>query len=224
MNPFLYIIFPATFAGFSLIHHYVIMFFCVFGFWVFSKSTEYIFDIEPVTVYVTGIDSTGINHSVAKYWKNGIPILLTEGSGNESTTALTISGNDIYVTGNGIDPITRNSVAKYWKNGRPVKLTNGTSNAFTFSIAVSGNDVYVAGIESGTNGNFIAKYWKNGNAVALTDESTNSFANAIAVSQNDIYVAGSEGSIAKYWKNGHAVDLSEGTLHETASGIFISTI
>ena len=86
-----------------------------------------------VDVYVAGFEEKGSGY-VAKYWKNGQAIELTDGTTNAAATSISVSGNDVYVCGS----IEGNAV--YWKNGNPVTL--GAGNAT--SITVSGNDVYVA--------------------------------------------------------------------------------
>jgi hypothetical protein len=167
-------------------------------------------------VYVAGWELMGTK-TVAIYWKNNQPFVLTDGSADAEATSIVIAGGDVYVVG------YENGVAKYWKNNQPVSLTNGLHQAIAYSIAVVGSDVYVAGSES--NGTVqVAKYWKNGQAILLTNGSgVQGGARSITVLGNDIYVAGWEGdligssggtgSVAKYWKNGQAVSLTNGTTY-----------
>ncbi|MEO7393576.1 MAG: hypothetical protein ABIU11_01460 [Chitinophagaceae bacterium] len=190
---------------------------------------------EEVDVYVAGYEYNGSGY-VAKYWKNSSPVTLGDGDAN----SITVSGNDVYVCGDGVGGAT------YWKNGSPVTLGDGDAN----SIAVSGNDVYVAG---GIGPH--AVYWKNGNLkylpentrpVQSTDNypivSTVSVANSIFISGSDIYIAGGEeitklispypslgyiyGISALYWKNGNAVYLILGSYYNSkadeAYSIFVS--
>jgi hypothetical protein len=139
---------------------------------------------------------------VAKYWKNGVPVILSDSTKINSASSIAISGSDVYVAG--FESVWSLNTAKYWKNSQPVVLS--TRQSETNSIAVSGNDVYVAGWED-----FKPTYWKNGIPVKLSDETGN--ANSIAVSgSGDVYVAGKEntatGTVVKYWKNGNPVTLS----------------
>src|SRR5665213_2916543 len=171
-------------------------------------------------VYVAGWDDgiTGQTPMVAKYWKNGIGINLTNCSYPDAATSIIFSVNDVYVAGYE-DDVHGYQFATYWKNGIPVTLPNDSVLNFANSIAVSGNNIYVAG----SLGSFfidrpgprIAKYWKNSNLVNLTDSSERGFASSIAVSGNDVYIAGSVAPpslggriVPVYWKNGSAVYLT----------------
>ena len=186
-----------------------------------------------VDVYVAGSERNGMN-SVAKYWKNGNSVSLSDGNYNAMATAIAIHNGDVHVIG--FETRGNITVALYWKNGNPVFLTNGYSRAT--AIAVSDNDVYVAGWEIGNNGTRISKFWKNGVPVSI---SGNPPASAMAINGNDIYVAGSENdgdsytyigesgdtvyanySVAKYWKNGIPVTLSNGHSDATTTAISLS--
>ncbi len=145
-----------------------------------------------------------------RYWKNGSPLSLSFTSGQkiQYTTAIAVSGNDVYVAGYDFNGLPANLnilwtpryVAKYWKNGTEIILKDGTNGIYTTAIAISGNDVYVAGYDN------VAKYWKNGTEVILTDGSR---ATAIAISGNDVYVAGVGVGGWKYWKNGVSTAISD---------------
>ena len=188
----------------------------------------------------------------AAYLKNETKIELPSGSTGSISTAIAVSGNDVYVAGTGITGNIYNGpqkyIAKYWKNSNAINLTDGTNSAQAWSIAVSGNDVYVGGIElngrsyqdaSGfTYKKSIAKYWKNSQPLILTDGSEDAYAESIAVSGTDVYVAGTEWngksyqiqgsadtyrkSVAKYWKNGKPINLTDGTEDAVAKSIAVS--
>jgi len=116
---------------------------------------------------------------VAKYWKNGVPVSLSDGTENAVINSVFIDGSDVYAAGyenEYVDNLYYISNAKYWKNGVSVTLTDGTYNATALSIAVSGTDVYVSG--NGKNG---AVYWKNGVEVALANGTGNASAFSIFV-------------------------------------------
>jgi len=127
-------------------------------------------------VYVAGMewngnsyqDYSGNTHkkSVAKYWKNGTAVNLTDGTEDAVANSIIVSGTDVYVAG------TVYGYATYWKNGVAVQLTDGIEFSEAKAIAVSGTDVYVAGTV-----NAHAAYWKNGVVVRLSN--VESYANSI---------------------------------------------
>jgi hypothetical protein len=115
------------------------------------------------TNYITNSSggSTGTNN-VARYWKNGVPVLLSYSPSTESIcTSIFVSGNDIYTTGYGTRAVNTNA-PHYWKNGIPVELSLSSSVGRTTTAFVLNNNVYVGGyINNGglTTGGAI---WKNG--------------------------------------------------------------
>jgi hypothetical protein len=87
-------------------------------------------------VYVAGwegdfIGRVGGTGSVAKYWKNGQAVSLSNGTTYAYSGSIAIFGSDVYVAGHEGSTILR---AKYWKNGQAVTL-GGNSN-FANSIVV----------------------------------------------------------------------------------------
>lgn len=157
-------------------------------------------------VYIAGTTQTGTK-TLATYWKDGTPTVLSSGVNNEVGLGIYVSGTDVYVCGY---ETSTSTLAKYWKNGVAVPLTDGSNFAQAYSIFVSGNDVYVSGYEFSPGGIAIAKYWKNGIGVPLTDGTKPSNAMAIFVSGSDVYVAGHENyTTAKFWKNGISTTLTD---------------
>jgi hypothetical protein len=85
-------------------------------------------------VYVAGwegdwIGRLGGTGSVAKYWKNGQEVQLTNGSSYAYPSSIALFGSDVYVAG------TESNTALYWKNGQTVPVTVST-NAWASSILV----------------------------------------------------------------------------------------
>lgn len=174
-----------------------------------QKDLNSVNSSPQVNVYVAGYEHNGpvgssSTHAVAKLWKNGIPVNLSDGSRSTFPASVFVQGNDVFVCGN--EENNNVPMAMYWKNGIPFKLSPGIINTVALSITVVGNDVYVAGF-SMTMGGSHAMYWKNGNPVYLS-YSTYGYSSAysIAVSGSDIYVAGQDDvGQAVYWKNGNPV-------------------
>lgn len=156
-------------------------------------------------VYAAGLERAANGNDVAKYWKNGTPVSLTDGTKDADAQSVFVAGNDVYVAGSENKSVTNNTgIAKYWKNGVAVSLTDGSTSAGASDIFVLGNDVYVAGTVNDITGYAKAVYWKNGVQVSLSSGSVDSYGFAMAVSGNDIYVGGRNGNSAirsGYWKN-----------------------
>ncbi len=182
-------------------------------------STDVFTYLPEKTVYVSGYEYNSNDLTVAKYWKNGTVVSLTDGTKLAEAHSVLVVGNDVYVAGH------ENFVAKYWKNGNAVSLTDGTESAEANSILISGSNVYVSGYEW-KNSKRVAKYWKNGNAISLTDGTNDAMGFSIFISGSDVYVAGYETknlhNVAKYWKNGIAKTLTDGTNDAVAYSIFVS--
>ncbi len=179
-----------------------------------------------VTVYAGGYERNG-NIQTAKYWKNGVATLLTNGTFTSQVNSIFIAGNDIYAAGLELNASNK-VVGKYWKNGGAVNLTDGITSAALNSIIVVGSDVYAAGYQVTSSGsNSFARYWKNGIPVTLSNGSTSAELFSIIVVGSDVYAAGQETNasgktVAKYWKNGSAVNLTDGTKTAGALSIAVS--
>lgn len=176
--------------------------------------------VDGSNVYIagTGVDQNGY---YAMYWKNGVPVNLTNSRGGWARDIAIVNG-DVYVTGEATATSGALATAKYWKNGVDVELSTGPEQHYPNGIAVANGDVHVVGTMSGLY-RTVAKYWKNGVETILSPSSYHSNADDIAMLGNDVYIAGSVGDSlsffkAQLWKNGVPMPLPGGV---SASGITI---
>jgi hypothetical protein len=155
----------------------------------------------PLNVYVAGEMTINMDHSRAAYWKNGVPVELSNAVHSEAS-GMYMYGPDRYVSGT-----VYGKGGVYWKNGKLISMNDAGSSVS--GIYVSGKDVYTCGI--GYVGGHSARYWKNSQPVKLSS-TVDGVATAITVSGTDVYVAGRlQGTSqkgARYWKNAKEVVLS----------------
>lgn len=158
--------------------------------------------VSGTDVYLAGSQSPFSGNQVVTYWKNGVPIPLSDGTTVGEATGLFLSGSDVYVSGY----VQGTGQRTYWKNGTAVPITvpsNSTSFVGRGIYVSPAGDVY----ECGEYQN-LAKFWKNG---VMTDLSTTTAGNSnfesafsITGTGTDVYIAGNAiGKGTGYWKNGN---------------------
>ncbi len=166
--------------------------------------------VSGTDVYVAGYEykttpvaNTYLHAAAAKYWKNGVPVELSDGLQQADARSIFLSGNDVYAAG--FEYSASGAVAKYWKNGVPVALQSSFSDAN--SIFVSATHIYVAGKSSRAVD--VAELWTDGVRTSLTNGARQSSATQVVASGDDVYVTGQDGIAAGYWKNGVPVVLTD---------------
>lgn len=167
-----------------------------------TLGVVYAIAVSGTDVYMAGEQSPFSGNQVATYWKNGVPVPMTDGTTVAEATGLFLSGSDVYVSGY----VQGTNQRAYWKNGTAVPLTT-PSNSISFvgrGVYVSPTaDVYICGEYQN-----LAKFWKNGVMTDLTTTaqgpSTYESAFAITGTGSDVYIAGTNlGKGTGYWKNGN---------------------
>lgn len=166
-----------------------------------SSSDDEGSDPTPIgpDVYSCGFEISPTGATVAKLWKNGEPLALSNPN-NIYPTSIFADGDDIYVSGYGTG--VANPYGYYWKNGNQVTIGSGIDDYQVHEIFVYENDVYLVGTENTTT-DFVGCYWKNGiqHNLPASEE-----ARSIFIDASGVYVAGNYydsdfNEIPKYWKN-----------------------
>jgi hypothetical protein len=165
-----------------------------------SQSTTCVL-LVSVDIYVAGYEDKN-TVPVAKYWKNGDEVALTDGALGAKLYTIAVDQNNVYTAG--YESNGQHVVAKNWINSSPTALDSGETGSIAIAGLLDGNDVYRTGnkISGGTN---ISTYWKNGAEVALADGSRKSSSAGIYVTTENVFVSGAENNgsvnVAKYWRH-----------------------
>ncbi|WP_437394920.1 hypothetical protein [Flagellimonas lutimaris] len=189
---------------------------------VAKKSGYTASDPVTVNVYQTDIYAAGHEYSssrstyIAKYWKNGKAVLLSDGAQNEYALSIFVTDDsDVYICGRAVD------IARYWTNNAPVDLPTSTTAQ---AIKVYNNRVYIVGREWNGSTHF-AKLWTDGNVTTLNNGLGFSVASDVFINENDVYVSGKQdnGNFYQpvYWKNGILQILGNGITFGSAESIYV---
>jgi len=154
------------------------------------------------TYYLKPTNETSyLDCTIAKYWKNGQEILLTDSLTVAGALDIAVANQNVYVVGWKLENGKR--VAKYWKNGEVFNLNDNNEWSEAQSIVINNNDVYILGTQKRME-SYIPVYWKNGIKTIIEDEDVYNEQNKIAVAKNgDAYIAINDKNY--YYKNGEKV-------------------
>jgi hypothetical protein len=149
-----------------------------------SASEQYAWSIfaSGTDVYVCGYENIGTYtnpHPVAKYWKNGTEVYLTNNVNTSDAYSIKVIGADVYVGGGETNAGVYS--CKYWKNGVPTNFVNSPQRSSCVSLFIFGNEVYGCGGLFGTGQQYIAQAYLPSNVVSLTTGTTTSYAYSIFV-------------------------------------------
>jgi hypothetical protein len=184
--------------------------------------------VSGTDVYVAGWEnkttqtgpSSYVIEPVAKYWKNGVAVALTDGSTLAEAFSIFVLGNDVYVSGiNCLTTTAGCERAALWKNGKLTQLET-TDPSTASSVFVAGSDVYISenAVSAATNLD-VAELWKN-NADTTLAEDVIAAANQVVISGGDVYVAGAW-PLVGYWKNGSFVSVARNNNISSAYAIAV---
>jgi hypothetical protein len=184
------------------------------------------------SVYVAGFENNKVNDinvSVARYWKNGNAVSLTDGKTDSYCKMLTVNNVDVFVAGATSDTEGLFKPA-CWKNNSPTIFNAGSTSAFANSVSVKNNDIYISNESIGWKP-VPNEYWKNNSPVSL--KKTNAIITIKAVfvdAKNVVHAAGThiegEGDgfiypVAAYWKNDEEILLADKKHESSGQAMFI---
>jgi len=120
---------------------------------------------------------------VARYWKNGVPVTLTDSTLSAFAVSIIVKDNSIYVSGFEYTGAfsSSNTNVYLWKDGIKTNLNSGIGNIIPFGLFIKDSDIFVAGTEAASIGNYYPKYWKNNLLIPVTTTETKGEVNGVFV-------------------------------------------
>jgi hypothetical protein len=164
---------------------------------------------SPKSVYICGFEINANGKNVAKYWKDSVEVVLSDGVKDAVARAIWVEGNDIYLAGSRkVSTAGSLSVPVYWKNG---VMSDLSSDPAVLSVAtdifIQGQNIYIVGNERNEDGVSVAKLWVNAEVTNLSDGIIDAGATGVFVQNGTIHVVG--------WQNTSAVNTAQKAIHWT---------
>jgi len=175
---------------------------------------------EPV-LYVAGYINDG-DTDRAVYWKDFVVETLPVPAGSTASRAsdIFVDGDNVYVSGWYVDPVTSNKVAAVWINGVVTALSSPDVIGEATGVYVNGGTVYVSGKTTTTDFATEDVYlWADGVPTQLSHGAPFASGSGVVVSGGVPYVSGFRNTGAAifgaaYWNGPATVDLSGGVISE----------
>ncbi len=164
---------------------------------------------SPKSVYICGFEINASGKNVAKYWKDEVEVVLSDGVKDAVARAIWVEGNDIYLAGSRkVSTAGSLSVPVYWKNG---VMSDLSSDPAVLSVAtdifIQNQNIYIVGNERNEDGVSVAKLWINAEVTDLSDGIVDAGATGVFVQNGTIHVVG--------WQNTSAVNTAQKAIHWT---------
>lgn len=169
----------------------------------------YSISISNGNIYVLGQIWGKSSTGILAYWKNNVPVELTDGTTRIDDPSMVVDGDNIYICGSLYNKSDKKYEVVLIKNGILTTISQGNNDNYASSIFIYNNDVYISGYEIYDYDKSRAKYWKNDQEYILSDGSIAASATSIFIINDNVYVCGQDGieRKAKYWINGTATSL-----------------